>query len=386
VFCHSHPADIPYSLSDDEGEARLFSVFTQFLPDLPFGSLLLCPGMTMGRVWRLGPESQPLAEIQLIGHTLKTLVAEGGRSRHAISVRSEFDRQARALGEEGQTAVSRARAAVVGLGGTGTPTAEQLVRLGVQDIVLIDPDVVDETTVTRGYGIFAEHLHPRLGLLDRLLGKQREAAPKVSAVAQHLQRIAPSARILPVQGDVVESSAAHTLLDRTVIFCSVDEHWGRAVLNQLCYQYLIPVINMGVRLDVRNGTLIGAAGSVQVLRPGVACLWCGSQLSPDRIRAEGLSAGERAKLASESYIVGLETHAPMVISLTTTISGLAVTAFLHLVTGFLGSDATFARQNYFIQEGIVSRGTTSVRDGCLCTQALGFGDLRPLPTLAQRPR
>ena len=118
----------------------------------------------------------------------------------------------------------------------------------------------------------------------------------------------------------------------------------------------------------------------------MACLWCGAQLSSERIRADSLSAKERAKLESESYVVGVETRAPMVISLTTTLSGLAVAAFLHLVTGFLGDDATFARQNYFIQEGIVSRGVTNVKDHCLCAQALGFGDLKPLPTVPSRPR
>jgi len=373
-------------LSDDEGEARLFDVFTQFLPDLPFGSLLLCPGMVRGRVWTLGPVHEPLAEILLLGATLEVVVPHGGGQRHAIAVRPEFDRQARALGEEGQAAVSQAKVAVVGLGGTGTPTAEQIVRLGVRDIVLIDPDVVDETTITRGYGIFPEHIQTDPGLLKRFLGSRSQATPKVHAVARHLRRIAPSARIVSLQRDVVETGVARTLLDRTIIFCCVDEHWGRAVLNQLSYQYLIPVINMGVRLDVREGRLIGAAGSVQVMRPGMACLWCSGQLNPDRVRAESLSAEERAKLEGESYVVGLETRAPMVIPLTTTLSGLAVTAFLHLVTGFLGGDATFARQNYFIQEGMVSRGTTSVKDHCLCTQALAFGDLKPLPTVASRPR
>jgi molybdopterin/thiamine biosynthesis adenylyltransferase len=386
VFCHSHPSDIPYSMSDDEGEARLFDVFTQFLPDLPFGSLLLCPDTTFGRVWMLGPQHQPLDSIQLVGPTLKTILVDETMRRHSIGTRPEFDRQARALGEEGQTAVSQAKVAIVGLGGTGTPTAEQLVRLGVRDLVLIDPDVADETTITRGYGIFPEHLDASPGALKRLLGIRSHKTPKVAAVAKHLRRIAPSARIIALQGDVVETAVARRLLDRTVIFCCVDEHWGRAVLNQLSYQYLIPVINLGVRLDVRDGKMIGAAGSVQVLRQGVACLWCGAQLSSERIRAEGLSAKERAKLESESYVVGVETRAPMVISLTTTLSGLAVTAFLHLVTGFLGDDATFARQNYFIQEGIVSRGVTNVKDHCLCAQALGFGDLKPLPTVRSRPR
>jgi molybdopterin/thiamine biosynthesis adenylyltransferase len=385
VFCHSHPADIPYSESDDYGEARLHEVFGQFLPGLPFASLLLCPSLTMGRVWGPGREPRVLTDLRLLGPTIKSLRLDGNEGPSPQQMLPMYDRQARALGNVGQSALARTKVAIVGVGGTGSPTAEQLIRLGVRDLVLIDPDVIDETTITRGYGIFREHIRDkRRSLLERLSRKGRAPIPKVVAVASHLQRIDPECQVQAVERDVVETEVARMLMDRDVVFSCIDEHWGRAVLNQIAYQYLIPTINMGVRLDALDGAVTAAAGSVQVLRPGAACLWCGGSLSSDRIRSESLSSSERAKLEAEQYVVGLGSRSPSVVSFTTTLSSLAVTAFLQLITGFLGEAPTFARQNYFIREGLVRTAVTNVRETCSCNQVLGFGDLRPLNTVAAR--
>ncbi len=380
MFCHSHPGDIPYSISDDEGERRLFEVFRQFLPDLPFASLLLCPGMTLGRVWR-STGAAPLVELQLVGDSLRRIPLTDSSEAPVHRRSPEFDRQELALGAEGQAHLARTRVAIVGLGGTGSPTAEQVVRLGVRDLILVDRDIVDDTTLTRGYGTFHKHIAP-LGRTPR----KAKGVKKVTAIKSHLQHIAPECRVRVLDGDVVETAQARALLDRHVIFCCVDEHWARAVLNQIAYQFLIPTVNMGVRLDVRSGRLIGAAGSIQVLRPGAACLWCAGLLDPERIRAEGLSVQERERLLKENYVVGLNSRAPAVISLTTAVSALAVTAFLHLVTGFLGPDHQVTRQNYFIDEGEVRPGTVAVREGCLCGQVIGFGDLKALPTVDVRHR
>ena len=55
VLCHSHPADIPYSPSDDHGERRVFETLRKFIPaHAPTASLLFYPGGVRGRVWVSG--------------------------------------------------------------------------------------------------------------------------------------------------------------------------------------------------------------------------------------------------------------------------------------------------------------------------------------------
>lgn len=395
VFCHSHPGDIPYSVSDDAGEARLKGVFEQCLPHVPFGSLLFCPKVMFGRVWTTATHWEPIDSLRVLGATIRDVALCGSSATDSTTPKPEFDRQIRALRDEGQKRLSRTRVGIVGLGGTGSPTAEQLVRLGVRNLVLIDRDTVDETTLTRGYGTFRDHVtldgkkkHSRLVTFVRRLARgntsDRTPVHKVVAVAEHLRRIAPDTVVTPAIGDVVETETARLLLDRDIVFSCLDEHWGRAVINQLAYQYLIPTINFGVRLDVNHSGLQGAAGSIQVLRPSAACLWCAGLLSPERIRAETLSAQQRRRLQEEKYVIGLDTPAPSVVSLTTTLSGLAVTQALQLLTGFLGQDGGFKRLNYFIPEATIHPGETPIRELCLCRHVAARGDMLDLPTVERR--
>jgi hypothetical protein len=180
---------------------------------------------------------------------------------------------------------------------------------------------------------------------------------------------------------VVKTNAAKSLLDREVIFCCTDEHWGRSVVNQVAYQYLIPIIDMGVRIDAKDNKIRGAFGSVHVLRPDKPCLWCYEFLSADRIRAESLPKHERKSLLREGYVQDIDSAAPSVISLTTTLSGHAVSAFLQLITDFMGPAGDISRLNYFIMEGTVGRGSSDMKENCICKKVKGYGDLRALPTL-----
>jgi hypothetical protein len=117
VFCHSHPGDIPYSVSDDIGESRLREVFDQCLPNAPFGSLLLCPNLTFARVWISPGHCEPIEQVRLIGSTIRDLILGDSEKQVALASANEFDRQERALGLEGQRRISEMKVAVVGLVG-----------------------------------------------------------------------------------------------------------------------------------------------------------------------------------------------------------------------------------------------------------------------------
>ena len=279
-----------------------------------------------------------------------------------------------AFGEAGQALINATKVGIVGVGGTGSPTAEQLIRLGVQDLVLIDKDRFEESNLTRVYGTFAGDV-PRKG-------RGRQDPYKVDVVAAHLKRINPKATIYPLAEDVVKHKTASALLDRDLIFLCTDNHWSRSIVNEIAYQYFIPTINMGVRIDAPKKKITGAAGVVDVLRPDLPCLWCSQSLNADRIAAEGLPPAERRQRLREGYAENVGTATPSVISLTTTASSLSVTAFLQLLTGFMGEYGEIQRLNYRILEGTVSRGKTTLRDQCVCRKVRGYGDLRKLSTLS----
>ena len=92
---------------------------------------------------------------------------------------------------------------------------------------------------------------------------------KVELMAEHLRHINPAASVRSLPSSVVLDDAAAALLDRDVIFLCTDEHWGRSIVNQIAYQYLIPVINLGMRIAAEGGSITAAAGVVDMLRPDV---------------------------------------------------------------------------------------------------------------------
>lgn len=376
VLCHSHPSDMPYSLSDDHGERRVFETLRRFIPPrAPTASLLFYPGGVRGRVWVNGSKKPiSISEVTVLGRRIERIRPDNVLSA-AHGVGDIFDRQVRAFGAHGQAAIARMKVGIVGVGGTGSPTAEQLVRLGVDDLVLIDPDFFDPSNITRVYGTFASSL----GQPWWHLGKR--APRKVELIAAHLERIRPKSHIQIVPRNVVLREAAERLLDRDIVFLCTDDHWGRSIVNQICYQYFIPTINLGVNIAAENERISGAAGAADVLRPDNPCLWCSQFLRADRIAVESMPRSARRSLEREGYVEGIDTPAPSVVSVTTALSGMAVTLFLQLVADFMGPGGDIARLNYNIMDATVRRGRALIPNECVCKKVRGFGDLKPLPLL-----
>jgi len=369
VLCHSHPFPASYSPADDVGERRVARVLHQCLPaPVPVASLLFTPEGIEGRVWRRDAEHPiPADEILILGDHLRRHAQE--MEMLAVDPQPVYDRQIRAFGEEGQARIAASKVAVVGTGGTGSPIAEQLGRLGVRDILLIDPDTLEPSNLTRVYGTFAD-------VLDG-----SSVGRKVELVARHLRRINPEARVRAIAGNVAYDEVARELLDRDCIFLCTDDHWGRSVVNQLAYQYLVPVINVGVRIAAKGGRIEGATGVIDVLRPDLPCLWCKGFLDPARIAAESQPEQDHQTLRQEGYVEGLESGQPAVVGMTTTMAGHAVSLFLHLITGFMGPGGNVQRLNWDVMTAEMRRGRTPISDGCICQKIKGRGDLAVRPTL-----
>src|SRR5207244_4164085 len=62
-----------------------------------------------------------------------------------------YDRQVRAFGGGVQGILSNLRVGVVGVGGTGSAVAEQLIRLGTGKLYVFDGDRLDDSNLTRVY-------------------------------------------------------------------------------------------------------------------------------------------------------------------------------------------------------------------------------------------
>jgi molybdopterin/thiamine biosynthesis adenylyltransferase len=345
VIVHSHPAGgvAHYSPSDDFGEGKLLPVLQSLLPNKTVSSLVVTPQSALGRTWS-GDDFLTFDEIRIVGIRSQTLNSkEQQQSPEAPD--QVFDRQIRAFGQEGQRVIQSLKIGIVGVGGTGSAVAEQIARLGFRDITIIDQDKIEESNVSRVYGSTTKDV-----------GK-----PKTDVIGKHLRELGAAVRAIP--GNAIEQSVLLKLRDRHVIVSCVDNDRTRAILNKLAHQYLIPLIDIGVRLDARNGTVKAAAGRMSIVGPGMTCLRCSHHLNPDRIMAESMPKSRRKELAKEGYILGVDDPTPAVISLNTTLAGLAVTGLLNMFVDLTGGTQPVG-QIYDAKTGTVFLTKDSHEENC----------------------
>jgi hypothetical protein len=230
-----------------------------------------------------------------------------------------YDRNIRAFGGPVQRVLGSLRVAVVGCGGTGSAVAEQLVRLGVRELDLIDPDNLSDSNVTRVYG-------------SRLKDVGR---PKVEVVADHLTGIMPTAQINAIQSMITSEDTARLLLDADIVFGCTDDNAGRMVLSRLATYLMAPVIDCGVLLssDAHNH-LDGIHGRVTVLHPCQACLVCRGRVDLARARSEMLTPEERSRLVGEGYAPALPGVEPAVVAYTTAVAAAAVAELIERLTHY----------------------------------------------------
>jgi hypothetical protein len=236
--------------------------------------------------------------------------------------------------------------------------------MGVGEIILVDHDRLDTpSNVRRVFGSTMADL------------REDPSPPKVEVVGNHLDKIGLGVPIRRVLGDVRTEAVFRTLLDADVVLCGTDTHGSRAVLNDLASAYLLPVIDVGVRVGAKaGGVLTGLLAEVRVLTPTTPCLWCRRIISGDVIRAENLPDAERAQLKREGYVLGgVGDPAPSVIALTVLGSGLATCALLAI----LSDDGEVASDGYWV-DGFLGdardTGTEQPIPSCRCRAVLGHGD------------
>ena len=237
--------------------------------------------------------------------------------------------------------------------------------MGVDDIILVDHDLLDtESNIRRVIGSTVADL------------SIRPYPPKVKAISNHLQRIGLGTRIRQVVGDVRLECVFRHLLDADVVLNATDTHGSRAVINELPSKYLLPVIDVGVRVGSKSDNKIsGLLAEVRILTHVTPCLWCRKTISGDIIREENLPEQERKKLGEDGYLVGnVGEPAPSVIALTTLSSGLCTCALIAL----LSEEGEVGPSGYWVDGFFGDSQETKPKEpvaGCCCRKNIAIGDL-----------
>jgi hypothetical protein len=324
IWLHTHPGSngIPIRSEYDEVvDDALQSTFRIRSGSEIYASLVFSPAgqwfRFTGDVWEDGEQPTTCVTRTFIVGPRWSLLAPDN-SPVELRVPTLFDRQVRAFGGGIQRVLSQLRVGVVGCGGTGSAVSEQLTRLGIRSLLLIDPEELSESNVTRVYGSTPAG----------------EGYAKVDVLADHLEQIAPDATIERCRGTITAEPVARLLAGCDVVFGCTDDNAGRLILSRFSSYYLTPVIDAGVLLSSSGGQLEGIDGRITVLSPGAACLVCRGRVDLARAQAELLDPDEREALQAEGYAPELGQVEPAVVPYTSMVASFAVAELLERFIGY----------------------------------------------------
>ena len=171
-----------------------------------------------------------IAEVEEIALDHDLLPARYQRNRAMISIQQ-------------QLSLLRSKVAVFGCGGLGGYIIEELARLGIGRIAVVDPDVFEEHNLNR-----------QLLCTRELLGKK-----KVNAAAHRIAAINPAVKIQTFDFAFGQDNSAEILNGVTVAADGLDNIPIRLELAESCKDLNIPLV---------HGAIAGWFGQVAVQYPG----------------------------------------------------------------------------------------------------------------------
>lgn len=152
------------------------------------------------------------------------------------------------IGQKGQNRLEKATLGIVGLGATGTNSANLLCRAGVGRLVIVDRDVVELDNLAR----------------QTLYGEKDVFLPKAICAREHLWDINPGVEVEAFVDDLTNENIEGFLSSCDIILDCTDNFETRFLLNDFCVKNRIPFIYSGVLGDV--GALMFFSGNSPCLR------------------------------------------------------------------------------------------------------------------------
>lgn len=365
---HSHPGGMDtFSGYDDRSDASfLGSVSTMLEDKQPHASAVMLPsGRMFARVLNDKGEFYPVGLVSVVGENLDLWFADAGRDI------PEFARRhAQVFGAGTVACLRRMRIAVVGCSGTGTPLIEQLVRLGVGVLVLVDPDRSEWKNLNRMYMTKAA---------DANLGRF-----KVEVLAEAIGHIGLGTEVLPLANDLATPEVIRAVASCDLVFGGTDSFAARDILNRLAAFYTLPYIDMGVQLRAQpRGGIDQITGAVHYLQPGKSSLKSRGIYDSEDIRAELMKRDDPAeyeKQLRQKYIKGVQEDRPAVISVNSMVASMAVNEILARIHQFrYDRNEAYATLRYAVHEPHVFKDAEWDLNVCpVLSKEVGRGDVSPL--------
>jgi hypothetical protein len=277
--------------------------------------IMLPNGELTGRCIQASGSREPLETIMIVGDDLRIFY-------DTDATISEFTRRhAQAFGKGTTVLLRGLRIAIIGCSGTGSIVAEQLARLGVGYLVLIDPDRVEVKNLNRILNATMEH-----AVMQDY---------KVHVLGRAIARMGLGTIVTPLPINLANPDAIHAAAACDLVIGCMDGVEGRDLLNRIATFYTLPYFDVGVKLEADGrGGIENITGTVHYLQPGRSSLHSRGVYTMEDVRAEGLRR-TNPEMYTENlnagYLRGVQEDRPAVISVNMTFAALLVNDLLSRV-------------------------------------------------------
>jgi len=342
VLLHSHPTGLPaFSATDDASDRKLFRSIYGWFDDYGYhaSAIMLPGGRIFGRVVTESAEFLPLSSVRVAGDDIRVW-----RSSGCAPASSDFEeRVEQAFGTGTLRLLRGLTAAVVGCSGTGSVLVEQLMRTCVGNLILVDPELVEATNLSR---------MPQATMEDARAGR-----PKVDVLSRHVSAVGLGTRVETFSMNVADPAAARAVASADVVFGCMDSVEGRHVLSLLASAYLLPYFDLGtdIRADGQGG-VSHVTAAAHYIQPGGSSLLSREVYTPEQLKSAAYRRTNPELYegrVAEGYLPGLQENQPAVITLNSLAVSLAIADFLARLHGFrLDPNSHFASQIFSLTHGV----------------------------------
>lgn len=303
VLMHSHPGGtLEFSTIDDASDHEVMPALFEASESssiLHGSAIMTLDGAIHARLYNTQMEITPISAVCCAGDELLTwLVLEQGR---VLPTPMAFSNK---MGQD----LKHLTACVVGVSGTGSIVVEQLARLGIGGLILIDFDEIEFKNLNR--------------IVNTTLEDARNGIAKVARLASAISLYRDDIEVLTLKASIATREAIELAGLADVLFCCVDSFEGRQLCDRIAAAFLQPLFDIAVTIPTRqtgNGVAIGdVCGRVDYVKPGGSTLADRGVYTPETLRREYLQQAapdELSEQVAEGYIKGIADEAPSVISL-----------------------------------------------------------------------
>lgn len=323
ITIHSHPGGFNnFSKTDDASDKILFASVTNWFDDnRPNGTAVMLPGGNIfARIIDRKGKFIPLSHISIAGSEIKIL----RHKQKASSVPAFAKRIAQTFGKGTFSMLSQLKVGVVGCSGTGSIMIELLARNGIGELVIVDPDEVEQKNLNR--------------ILNTSMNNAKQARPKVTVLKNAIKKMGLGTKVSAYQSYTYDAEVIAALKTCDVLFGCVDSAIGRYHLDCLSSAYLIPYFDVGVGLYAdKKGGISQAMVATHYIEPAVTNLLSREVYTSEQVSAESLKINNSAyyeQQKKEGYIAGVDEDQPAVLSVNMQASCLAFNDFMARIHNY----------------------------------------------------